>query len=115
MRPFLTTLCLALLLAVIYLRTSQSIPVKRWLLPVTAAALAATLAACFAAFAADGTAVGYAVGPPLGLSAVCLLLYLLEYCRFCGTTPSLRQPLQGLPHHHSGARPCARCREAFRR
>ena len=115
MRIFLTTICLALLFAVAYLRASHSIVIKRWLLPVTAAALAAILAASFATFAAGGTSAGYAVGLPLGLSAGCLLHHLLEYCHFCGATPSLRQSVQSLPHLEAGARRCHRCREAFRR
>ncbi len=115
MRTFLTIVCLALLLAVAYLRASDSIQIKRWLLPVTAAALAAILAACFANYAAGGTSTGYAVGLPLGLSAGCLLHHLLEYCRFCGATPSLRRTVRSLPELDAGGHRCNRCRDAFRR
>lgn len=115
MPTFLATVGLALLLAVIYLRASRSIAIKRWLLPVTAAALAAIFAACFATFVTGGTSVGYAVGLPLGLSAGCLLHHLLEYCHRCGATPSLRQSVQALPHHDAGARRCDSCLDAFRR
>jgi hypothetical protein len=115
MRTFLGTIGLALLLAVAYLRTSRSLPIKRWLLPATAAALAAIFAACFATYAAAGTSAGYAVGLPLGLSAGCLLHHLLEYCERCGTTPSLRKSVQSLPQHVAGARRCQHCCDAFRR
>jgi hypothetical protein len=114
MRTFLATIALAVLLAAAYLRISRSIAIKRWLLPVTAAGLAAIIAGCFVAFVAGGTA-GYAVGLPLGLSAGCLLHHLLEYCHFCGATPSLLKSVQSLPQHDAGARRCHRCRDAFRR
>lgn len=114
MRGFLVTVSLSLLLAVAFLRTSHSITIKRWLLPVTAATLAAILAACFATWAAGGTTAGYAVGLPLGLSAGCLLHHLLEYCHSCGATPSLRQSVLDLPHHHEmSPRRCPSCRHSF--
>lgn len=115
MRTFLATIGLSLLFAVAYLRASRSIAIKRWLLPVTAAALAAIFAACFATYVAGGTSAGFAVGLPLGLSAGCLLHHLLEYCQRCGATPSLRESVQTLPHHGAGARRCDHCLDAFRR
>lgn len=115
MRTFLATIGLSLLFAVVYLRASRSIAIKRWLLPVTAAALAAIFAACFATYVAGGTSAGFAVGLPLGLSAGCLLHHLLEYCQRCGATPSLRESVQTLPHHGAGTRRCDHCLDAFRR
>ena len=114
MRTFLATFALAVLLAVAYLRVSRTIAIKWWLLPVTAAGLAAIIAACFVAFVAGGMS-GYAVGLPLGLSAGCLLHHLLEYCHFCGATPSLLKSVQSLPHHDARTRRCHSCRDAFRR
>jgi len=115
MRTFLATTGLSLLGAVAYLQASRAIAIKRWLLPVTAAALAAILAACFANYVAGGTSAGYAVGLPLGLSAGCLLHHLLEYCHRCGATPSIWKSVQALPHHEEGARRCEHCIDAFRR
>lgn len=115
MRTFLAITGLALLLAVVYLRASRSVTIKRWLLPATAASLAAILAACFATYVAAGTSAGYAVGLPLGLSVGCLLHHLLEYCQRCGTTPSVRKSVQSLPQHVAGARRCQHCCDAFRR
>lgn len=115
MRAFLFTVCLAILLAVVYLQSSRAVEVKRWLLPVTSAALAAILAASFSTFVTGGSWAGYAVGLPLGLSAGCLLHHLLEFCQRCGATPPLFRSVLALPHHDPSSRRCEHCVSTFRR
>lgn len=110
MHDFALSLGFLLASSCFYLRRSRNIAVKRWMLPLTTAAVAALLALMLLEFTA-GRAVDYSVMVPLGFSAGMLLQHLLDYCRRCGRA----RPLPGLvlaqAQPHEG---CPGCRDALK-
>lgn len=90
-----------------YLRRSRNIRVKRWMLPLTTAAVAALLANVLLQYTGQ-RAVDYSVMVPLALSAGLILQHLLDYCRRCGTARPLPR-LAWTQAHGSGG--CPGCRE----
>jgi hypothetical protein len=72
-----------------WLRTTRNLATKRWLLPLTTAAMAA-LAGLLLSKLLGGSPMDYAVGIPFGMSAGLLLQHLLDYCSECGVTHPVR-------------------------
>ncbi|MEO6517316.1 MAG: hypothetical protein ABIP18_17005 [Steroidobacteraceae bacterium] len=103
------TLALLMVTCFDYLRRSRNISVKRWMLPLTTAAVAALLALVLLRFTANRL-VDYAVMVPLALSAGMVLQHLLDYCRRCGTA----RPLPRLSRADSArSKGCPGCRNAM--
>jgi hypothetical protein len=103
------TLALLMIVSFDYLRRSRNVGVKRWMLPLSTAAVAALLALVLLRFTANRL-VDYSVMVPLAMSAGMVLQHLLDYCRRCGTAHPFPRLSRVNP---APAKGCPGCRNAM--